>query len=44
MTVTLEGEKFGGASNKGWAEYAPPGWDRVKVSENLGATSAMRLR
>ena len=22
-----------------WAESAPPGWDRVKVSENLGATS-----
>ena len=22
-----------------WAESAPPGWDRVKVSENLGATA-----
>ena len=22
-----------------WAESAPPGGDRVKVSENLGATS-----
>ena len=22
-----------------WAESVPPGWDRVKVSENLGATS-----
>ena len=22
-----------------WAESAPLGWDRVKVSENLGATS-----
>ena len=22
-----------------WAESAPPSWDRVKVSENLGATS-----
>ena len=22
-----------------WAESAPPGWNRVKVSENLGATS-----
>ena len=21
-----------------WAESIPPGWDRVKVSENLGAT------
>ena len=21
-----------------WAESAPPGWNRVKVSENLGAT------
>ena len=22
-----------------WAESAPPGWDRVKVSKNLGATA-----
>ena len=22
-----------------WAESAPPGWNRVKVSENLGATA-----
>ena len=22
-----------------WAESVPPGWDRVKVSENLGATA-----
>jgi hypothetical protein len=22
-----------------WAESASPGWDRVKVSENLGATA-----
>ena len=22
-----------------WAESTPPGWDRVKVSENLGATA-----
>ena len=22
-----------------WAESVPPSWDRVKVSENLGATS-----
>ena len=22
-----------------WAESAPPGWYRVKVSENLGATA-----
>ena len=22
-----------------WAESAPPGWNRVKVSENLDATS-----
>ena len=21
-----------------WAEFAHPGWNRVKVSENLGAT------
>ena len=23
----------------GWAESVPPGWNRVKVSENLGATT-----
>ena len=22
-----------------WAEFASPGWKRVKVSENLGATA-----
>ena len=22
-----------------WAEFAHPGWNRVKVSENLGATA-----
>ena len=30
---------WGGGSNKGWAESAPPGWNRVKVSANLGATT-----
>ena len=34
-----EGEKLWGASSKGWAESAPLGWNRVKVSEKLGATS-----
>ena len=32
-------KNIGGATSKGWAESAPLGWDRVKVSENLGATA-----
>ena len=32
-------KNFGGAGSKWWAESAPLGWNRVKVSENLGATA-----
>ena len=24
-----------------WAESVPPGWNRIKVSENLGATAVV---
>ena len=26
-----------GSTLRWWAESSPPGWDRVKISENLGA-------
>ena len=32
-------ENLGSRPLRWWAESAPPGWDRVKVSENLGATA-----
>ena len=32
------GEIFGATYSMLGAESAPPGWNRVKVSENLGAT------
>ena len=33
------GEIFGATHSMLGAESAPPGWNRVKVSENLGATA-----
>ena len=31
--------KFQVRPHQWWAESAPPGWNRVRVSENLGATA-----